>query len=119
MGMRISKSYGFEAAHRLPMVPEGHKCSQLHGHSYQIEIELEGPVDPKMGWVCDYADITAAWEPLRKQLDHHFLNEIPGLENPTSELLAIWIYDRLKPALPLLKSIFIHETCTSCARYEP
>lgn len=115
--MDLFKRFTIEAAHRLPRVPPGHKCSRLHGHSFQIELHVEGPVDPILGWVLDFADIGAAFLPLYEQLDHHCLNEVEGLENPTSENLAVWIWDRLKPALPPLSRIVIHETCTSGCSY--
>jgi len=89
----------------------------MHGHSFVIEIVVEGPVDPVLGWVMDYADIKAAFRPLYDQLDHNLLNDLPGLENPTSESLAVWIWDRLKPSIPLLKEIVIAETCTSKCVY--
>lgn len=107
----------FEAAHRLPAVPPGHKCARLHGHSFRVEIHVSGAIDPAMGWVMDFADVKAAFAPLYEQLDHNYLNEIPGLENPTSEHLAVWIWDRLKPALPALSRIVVHETCTSGCSY--
>ena len=97
--MDIFKVFTVEAAHRLPHVPEGHKCARLHGHSFRIELHLSGPVDPQAGWVMDFADVKAAFKPIYERLDHHYLNDIPGLENPTSERLAIWIWERLKPAL--------------------
>jgi 6-pyruvoyltetrahydropterin/6-carboxytetrahydropterin synthase len=109
----IYREFTFEAAHRLPNVPEGHKCARLHGHSYRVAVGLEGPVDAEVGWVQDFGDIKAAWKPLDEQLDHYYLNEIPGLENPTSELLAEWIWQRLQPALPLLTYVKVRETCTS------
>lgn len=115
--MELRKSFQIEAAHRLPKVPPGHKCGRMHGHSFVIEIVVEGPVDPVMGWVMDYADIKAAFRPLYDQLDHNLLNNLPGLENPTSESLAVWIWDRLKPSIPLLKEIVIAETCTSRCVY--
>ena len=115
--MELRKVFGFEAAHRLPRVPETHKCYRLHGHSYRIEVVIAGEVDPETGWVIDFADIRAAWEPLWAQLDHHYLNEIEGLENPTSEVLAVWIYDRLLGTLPQLQSVIVHETCTASAIY--
>ncbi len=115
--MDLFKRFSIEAAHRLPRVPPGHKCSRLHGHSFQIELHVEGPVDPILGWVLDFADIGAAFKPLYEQLDHHCLNEIEGLENPTSENLAVWIWDRLKPELPQLSRVVIHETCTSGCSY--
>lgn len=115
--MDIYKEFSIEAAHRLPHVPDGHKCSRLHGHSFQIAIHVSGPVDAHHGWVMDFADIKHAFKPVWEQLDHHYLNEIPGLDNPTSENLARWIWRHLKPALPLLSKIVVKETCTSGCVY--
>lgn len=115
--MQLRKSFQFEAAHRLPHLPEGHKCHRLHGHSFMAEIVVEGPLDPQLGWVMDYADIKAAFRPLWEQLDHRYLNEVPGLENPTSEHLARWIWQRLKPTLPQLVEIVVAETCTARCVY--
>jgi len=115
--MNIYKVFIIEAAHRLPHVPEGHKCSNLHGHSFKVEIHCEGEVQRDHGWVIDFSEIKAAFNPIYKQLDHHYLNEIPGLENPTSENLAAWIWDKLKPGLPLLSKVLIEETCTSGCVY--
>lgn len=115
--MDVLKVIWIEAAHRLPNVPEGHKCARLHGHSWRIEIHVSGPVDPRLGWVMDFADIGAAFDPLFDALDHRYLNEVPGLENPTSENLAVWIWDRLKPGLGGLSSIVVSETCTSGCIY--
>lgn len=115
--MEIFKSFTLESAHRLPNVPAGHKCARVHGHSFRVELHVSGPVDEHLGWVMDFADVKAAFEPLYRQLDHHYLNEVPGLENPTSENLAKWIWQRLKPALPQLSAVVVHETCTSGARY--
>lgn len=114
----IWKEATFEAAHRLPHVPEGHKCARLHGHSYRVRICASAPLDEKGGWVRDFADLTAAFEPLRLQLDHYYLNEIPGLENPTSEVLARWIWDRVAKSLPDLSGVEVMETCMSGSRYE-
>ena len=111
--MEIFKEFSIEAAHRLPNVPEGHKCARLHGHSFQVRIAVVGPVGDESGWVLDFAEIKVAFKPLFEQLDHHYLNDIEGLDNPTSENLARWIWQRLKPTLPLLSSIQIRETCTS------
>jgi 6-pyruvoyltetrahydropterin/6-carboxytetrahydropterin synthase len=111
--MEIFKEFSIEAAHRLPNVPDGHKCARLHGHSFQVRIAVAGPVGDESGWVLDFAEIKVAFKPLFEQLDHHYLNDIEGLDNPTSENLARWIWQRLKPALPLLSSIQIRETCTS------
>jgi 6-pyruvoyltetrahydropterin/6-carboxytetrahydropterin synthase len=111
--MEIFKEITFEAAHRLPNLPEEHKCRRLHGHTYYVVIHVNGPIDEKTGWVMDFAAIKKAFTPLRAQLDHHYLNDIPGLENPTAEILSMWIWDRLKPSLPHLSKIVIKETCTS------
>ncbi|HAB16406.1 MAG TPA: 6-carboxytetrahydropterin synthase QueD [Verrucomicrobiales bacterium] len=115
--MQLRRTFQFEAAHRLPNVAPGHTCARLHGHSFVVEVVVEGPLDPKLGWVMDYADIKAAFEPLFVQLDHNYLNELPGLDNPTSELLAQWIWDRLKPGLPMLVEIGVAETCTARCVY--
>ncbi len=116
--MDIFRIFNVEAAHRLPNVPAGHKCARLHGHSFRIEVHVSGPVDPQTGWVMDFADLKIAFVPLFDRLDHHYLNEIEGLSNPTSENLAKWIWEQLQPTLPLLKRIVIHETCTSGCSYE-
>ncbi|HEX8536541.1 MAG TPA: 6-carboxytetrahydropterin synthase QueD [Cystobacter sp.] len=109
----ISKEFTFEAAHRLPHVPPGHKCARVHGHSYRIEITLRGPVHPTFGWVVDFAELTAAWQPLHAQLDHRLLNEVPGLENPTSELLAAWVFERVNIPGTRVTKVRVAETCTS------
>ena len=113
--MEIFREFTFEAAHRLPYVPEGHKCGRLHGHSYRVEIHVSGPVRDT-GWVMDFADVKAAWAPLDDQLDHRYLNEVDGLANPTSESLARWIWDRLADSLPL-SAVVVRETCTSGCIY--
>ena len=115
--MELYKEFGFEAAHLLPEVPEGHKCRRLHGHSFRVRVTVRGPVDPRLGWVMDFAELKRAWAPLDEALDHRYLNDIPGLENPTSELLARWIWRRLLPALPSLAAIEVRETCTSGCLY--
>ena len=111
--MDIFRIFTIEAAHRLPNVPVGHKCSRLHGHSFRIELHLSGDVDVHTGWVMDFADVKKAFQPIYDQLDHHYLNDIAGLENPTSENLARWIWKATKPVLPLLSKVVVHETCTS------
>ncbi len=115
--MEIYKEFRFEAAHRLPHVPDGHKCSRLHGHSYRVSVHLDGPVDEHAGWVRDFADLSCAMRPIVDRLDHHYLNEIEGLDNPTSEVLARWIWDRVQPALPELAQVVVQETCTSGCVY--
>src|SRR6266545_556524 len=114
--MEIFREFTFEAAHRLPKVPEGHKCARLHGHSFRVEVHVGGEVDPDAGWIMDFAEIKKAFAPLHDQLDHRYLNEVPGLENPTSENLAEWIWSRLDGSLPLSK-IVVRETCTSGCVY--
>ena len=116
--MEIWKEFTFEAAHLLPNVPEDHKCKRLHGHSYRVRLCVEGDLDPTLAWVVDFADIAEAFEPIRLRLDHYYLNEIEGLENPTAEVLARWIWQRLAPRLAGLCRIEIRETCTSGCTYE-
>lgn len=116
--MEIFKEFIFEAAHRLPRVPPGHKCSRLHGHSWRGAIYVRGPVDPATGWIMDFAEIKQKFQPIYDVLDHHYLNDVEGLENPTSEMVARWIWRRLKPALPALSKVIVHETCTSGAIYQ-
>lgn len=118
MKVRLLKEYRFEAAHRLPNVPAGHKCQRLHGHSFKIELGISGPVDDSTGWLIDFGTIDDVWRPLYDTLDHHYLNEVPGLENPTSEILARWLWDRLKPALPELCRVTVYETCDARCEYE-
>jgi 6-pyruvoyltetrahydropterin/6-carboxytetrahydropterin synthase len=116
--MEIFKEFRIEAAHRLPNVPTGHKCGRLHGHSFLIQIHVCGPVDAATGWVMDFGAIKCAFRPVEDVIDHQFLNDIPGLENPTSENLAKWIWDQLAPALPLLSKVVVRETCTTGCVYE-
>jgi len=115
--MEIFKDFTFEAAHRLPNLPPSHKCARLHGHSFRVRIRVQGEVDPQLGWVMDFAGIKDVFKPIWLQLDHYYLNEIPGLENPTSEHIAVWIWNRLKPELPGLASIEVRETCTTGCVY--
>jgi 6-pyruvoyltetrahydropterin/6-carboxytetrahydropterin synthase len=115
--MEIFKEFTIEAAHRLPNVPVGHKCGRLHGHSFRIQIHVRGAVDPNLGWIIDFADIKTAFKPIEELIDHHYLNEVEGLENPTSENLARWLWQRLRPVLPLLSKVVIQETCTTGCIY--
>jgi 6-pyruvoyltetrahydropterin/6-carboxytetrahydropterin synthase len=115
--MRLYKDFSFEAAHRLPNVPAGHKCARLHGHSFLIRVSVDGPVGDETGWVMDFAELKAAFSPLHDQLDHRYLNEIPGLENPTSENLARWIWRELGSGLAGLAEIEVKETCSSGCIY--
>jgi 6-pyruvoyltetrahydropterin/6-carboxytetrahydropterin synthase len=117
MIVQLTKSFHFEAAHDLPTFPEGHKCRRLHGHSFRFDVIVEGEVPPEKGYLIDYGDIKTAAEPVVKRLDHFYLNQIEGLQNPTSENIARWIFDQLRPALPQLSAIIVHETCTSACEY--
>ncbi len=117
MRAQLTKVFYFEAAQTLPKVPAGHKCGQLHGHSFKVEISVEGEVNPETGWVYDHAVISRAMRPLLERLDHAFLNDIPGLENPTIELMAVWFWERLAKDCPGLSEIVIHETPTARCAY--
>ena len=115
--MDIFEEFTFEAAHLLPNLPPTHKCARLHGHSFRCEVHVSGQVGRESGWVMDFADIKEAFAPLYAQLDHHYLNEVEGLSNPTSEVLARWIWDRLRPTLPQISTVVVRETCTSGCVY--
>ena len=117
MRVQLVKTFGFEAAHHLPSFPDGHKCRRMHGHSFRVSLHVAGAVDERLGWVMDFADVKRAFAPLFDQLDHNCLNEVPGLDNPTSENLAIWIWQHLVDDLPGLARIEVHETCTSGCLY--
>lgn len=110
MRTRLALDYHFEAAHFLPQVADGHKCKRMHGHSYTVVVTVEGEVDPQMGWVLDFGDLDAVVGPIIAGLDHRLLNELPGLANPTSELLAAWLWGQIKPALPILVELAVSET---------
>jgi len=116
--MEIFTLFTFDSAHRLPNVPPEHKCARLHGHTFRVEVTVAGPVGDDSGWVMDFADVKASYAPLHDQLDHRYLNEIEGLENPTSENIARWIWQRLAPKLPGLARIVVRETCTSGCSYD-
>src|SRR5213080_1256909 len=109
--VELVKDFRFEAAHWLPNVPEGHKCRRMHGHSFRGKVAVRGAVDPRIGWLIDFADLKRAVDPLISKLDHYLLNEVEGLENPTSEAIAVWMWQRLEPLLPQLHRITIEETC--------
>jgi 6-pyruvoyltetrahydropterin/6-carboxytetrahydropterin synthase len=115
--MRIFKEFQIEAAHLLPNLPETHKCRRLHGHSFRVGVHVEGAVDTRSGWVMDFAEIENAFRPVFDRIDHRYLNDIAGLENPTSENLAKWIWRELGPALPGLAAVHVHETCTTGCIY--
>jgi 6-pyruvoyltetrahydropterin/6-carboxytetrahydropterin synthase len=115
--VEIFKIFTFEAAHRLPNLPPEHKCSRLHGHSFRVELYLKGPKTGPENWVMDFGDVKRIFQPIYDRLDHHYLNDIEGLENPTSEQIAVWIYQQCKPLLPMLSKVVVHETCTAGSIY--
>ena len=115
--MIIFKQFTFDAAHSLPNVHEGHKCKRVHGHTYQLKVFVEGPLQQKLEWVMDFTDIKDVVRPVVKELDHYYMNDIPGLENPTCENIAVWIWNKIKPAIPGLKYIELHETPTTGVIY--
>ena len=117
MNVRLVHTFRFESAHHLPLLPAEHKCRRLHGHGYGIEVEVRGPIDPELGWFMDFADIRQATDPLRQRLDHQVLNDIEGLENPTAELLSVWIWQHLEPVLSGLRRVTVLETCTCRCDY--
>jgi 6-pyruvoyltetrahydropterin/6-carboxytetrahydropterin synthase len=117
MKVELTRTFTFSAAHELPAVPDGHKCREVHGHNFVVEIAVYGEVDPRSGWLMDFGDLTRVVQPVIRQLDHHLLNEISGLENPTSENLARWIWDQLTDALPGLSRVTISETPGSGCTY--
>jgi len=110
MVCRLTKAFYFEAAHMLPKVPPTHKCARVHGHSYKVIVAVEGEVDPEVGWLYDHSRISDYMEPICKELDHRFLNDIPGLENPTAENLCAYLWKRLEPHLPGLCEVIVEET---------
>ena len=117
MRVELEKDFTLECAHRLPRVPEGHKCARMHGHSFRVTVRVAGELDERLGWLQDYAELSRAFAPVHEALDHRCLNDVQGLENPTSEVLARWIWERLRAELPLLAAVTVAETCTARCIY--
>jgi 6-pyruvoyltetrahydropterin/6-carboxytetrahydropterin synthase len=117
MRVKLSKTFRFEAAHSLPTFPANHKCRRLHGHSFRFDVIVEGDVKTEIGFLIDYGEIKRAVDPIVRQLDHYYLNDIDGLSNPTSEMIAVWLWKAILPSLPLLSEIVVYETCTSSCHY--
>ena len=117
MRVRLVKTFGFEAAHFLPSFPEGHKCRRMHGHSFKVDVVVEGEIPTGQSYLVDYGEVKAVIDPIEKRLDHVCLNDIAGLEDPTSEMIARWLWENLRPSLPLLVAIVVYETCTSRCEY--
>lgn len=116
--MIIYKQFTFDAAHYLPHVTDHHKCKKTHGHTYHLTLFFDGNISPDMGWIIDYSEIKNVVTPILKLVDHQFLNEVEGLENPTCELICIWLWKKIKPLITELKRIELKETPTSGAIYE-
>jgi 6-pyruvoyltetrahydropterin/6-carboxytetrahydropterin synthase len=116
--MLIYKKFIFDSAHFLPNVPDGHKCKNMHGHTYKFTVFIDGPLLKNEGWIIDYGDLKRLIKPIIDRLDHHCLNEIAGLENPTSEILAVWLWNQVKPLIPALKRLELNETASSGVVYE-
>jgi|TARA_B110000971_G_C20030152_1_gene510996 6-pyruvoyltetrahydropterin/6-carboxytetrahydropterin synthase len=114
--VRIYKDFSFESAHRLPLVPENHQCFNLHGHSFNARITISGELLPQ-GWVMDFGEVKKICSPIINILDHSYLNEIEGLENPTSENIAIWLWEKISKDLQGLYCIEVKETCNSGCLY--
>jgi 6-pyruvoyltetrahydropterin/6-carboxytetrahydropterin synthase len=109
--------FRFEAAHRLPHVPEGHQCGRMHGHGFEVIVHVDQSLaGADMG--IDFDRMAAHWAPLQRELHHACLNDIPGLENPTSELLCRWLWQKLKPDLPALSWITVYETATAGCHFD-
>ena len=117
MDAEVIKTFRLEAAHLLPQAPDGHKCRQMHGHSYRVDVHVVGPVDDRSGWAIDFGEIARAVDPILAELDHHLLNEVPGLDNPTSEHLARYLFHRIAPLLPGLTAVTVWESVTSRVIY--
>lgn len=116
--MQIFKQFTFDSAHFLPFVPDGHKCKEIHGHTYRLIVYVDGELEQQLGWVMDFADMKIVIDPIVKSIDHKLLNNIAGLENPTCEIIAVWLWNKIKPEVPLLARIELHETPSSGAIYE-
>ena len=116
--MHIFKTFTFDSAHSLPNVPDGHKCKEIHGHTYRLTIYLEGELEKDLNWVIDFADLKNAINPILEIVDHKLLNKIEGLENPTCEMIAKWLWNKIKAQVPLLSKVELHETPTSGAIYK-
>lgn len=116
--MQIYKEFSFDSAHFLPNVPDGHKCKEMHGHTYRLKVFIQGELDPKLGWIMDFKELKDALLPVIDQLDHKLINNIKGLENPTAENITVWIWEQIRPSLPLLSRIELYETPTTGVIYE-
>ena len=115
--MEIYKEFSFDSAHFLPNVPDGHKCKGMHGHTYKLKVFIKGRLDPDLGWIMDFKDLKDALMPVIDRLDHKLINDIQGLQNPTAENITVWIWDQIKPSLPLLSRIELYETPTTGVIY--
>jgi len=115
--MEIYKEFSFDSAHFLPNVPVGHKCREMHGHTYRLKVFIKGDLDPNLGWIMDFKELKDALLPVIDTLDHKLINNVPGLENPTAENITVWIWNQIQPSLPLLSRIELYETPTTGVIY--
>jgi len=115
--MEIYKEFSFDSAHFLPNVPEGHKCKNMHGHTYRLRVFIKGALDPQLGWIMDFKELKDILSPVIDQLDHRLINDIPGLQNPTAENITVWIWKQIQPMLPQLSKIELYETPTTGVIY--
>lgn len=115
--MEIYKEFSFDSAHYLPNVPEGHKCKNMHGHTYRLRVYVQGEPHPHYGWIMDFKELKDAVGKVIDELDHRIINEIPGLQNPTAENITIWIWNQVKPLIPQLSKLELHETPTTGVIY--
>jgi 6-pyruvoyltetrahydropterin/6-carboxytetrahydropterin synthase len=117
MQAELIKTFRFEAAHALPSLPEGHRCRRMHGHSYRVDVHIVGRVQEGVGWVMDFADLKRTVQPVIDRLDHRDLGEVEGLTSSTSEMLAKYIWDHVRPDLPALSAVTVWESDTSRCVY--
>ena len=115
--MEIYKEFSFDSAHFLPHVPDGHKCRNMHGHTYRLRVYIKGAIDPHLGWIMDFKELKDALSGVIDQLDHKLINDIPGLQNPTAENITVWIWKQIQPLLPQLSKIELYETPTTGVIY--
>lgn len=115
--MEIYKEFSFDSAHYLPNVPDGHKCKNMHGHTYRLKVFIKGKPDPSLGWIMDFKELKDIVGKVIDKLDHKLINDIEGLQNPTAENITLWIWNEIKPLLPLLNRIELYETPTTGVIY--
>lgn len=111
--IELQKTWHFESARRLTGLPPDHRCARLHGSSFTVEVTVEAPMDPVTGWAVDFDVMEREWAIVHAQLDHRLLNEVPGLENPTTEHIAFWLLERLKFEGATVRKVAVAELPTA------